>query len=186
MRDVEADRTCGSDGSDAHSIQDGPRHDGDERDVETNTSGQNSGQGGQEREQVRSDDIEGDWRCENDSNCVGFDGIRARMDGTTNVVCSDPKRVDTRTLAGYASSQHGCNKRTTANVPGSPTPLGKNPRRPTDNPNPPRRRGKLKTSTTSVSQTRPCERTYHTTWTRRSRTGRLIRDKHTLLISAED
>ena len=67
------------------------------------------------------------------------------MDGATNSAGGDLKQVDTRPLAEVELSQHEWWNHERAHVPEPSTPPSEYSRWPTDHPNPPRRRGRIKT-----------------------------------------
>ena len=128
-----------------------PRTDGNERVVETNAQCRDGGPGGRFGEQVGLEDIEGDRERQSDGDGDQRGGRRGRMDDATSGARHDSKRVGTTSLAEGQASQHGRHKRETADVPRTSTPATTYLRRPTDNPNPPRRRGRLKPRSTRIS-----------------------------------
>ena len=134
---VEVDRARDSDGDVSHGTQALPRGDDDEREVKTAAPGRDTGQGGRVRVQDGSDDIERNLECDNDGDGDGYDERWARMDGTASGGRRESKRLDTKTLAGGGTDQHGRYGRTTDHIPRSPTRPSKHIRHPTGNPNPP-------------------------------------------------
>ena len=166
--EVDSDRRKVVDDADYDGI--GPRSDGNERDVETNAPGRDRGPGGRLGEQEAMGGVERDWKRETDGEGGGFDGRWWVMDGATSAARLDSERVETDALAEYQASQHEQRQRTTTNVPGPSTPPPIDHRQPNDHPNPPRRRGRLKTKPTRVSRSRT---TYQVIQTRRSRIGRV-------------
>ena len=144
LGDGECDRTRDSDGDDVHSTQGCPRGDGDERKVETAAPGRDIGRGDRVEVQDRSDDVEGDQGHKNDGDGDGYDGTRDRMDGSTSCARRESKRLRTRWLAIEQQGQRGRHDHNTAHVTGPSTASTDNPRRPIAQPNPPRRRGRLK------------------------------------------
>ena len=116
--------------------------------------------GGRLGEQVEPDDVGGNLSHENDGDGVGEDGRGCWMDDATSGARCDSRRVETRPLAREQADQHGQQEREPADVPEPSTPSQTTPRRHTNHPNPPRRRGKLKTSSRNVSQTRVHKRTH--------------------------
>ena len=150
LEQVEPDRTRKSDGAESHSTQGPPRDDEDERDIETNAPGRDPGGGGRVQVQDRSGDVEGDWDCQSDGDGIVFDWIRDQMDGAASDVRNGSKRADTKSLAMERRGQHGRRNRGTANAPRPPIPSN-NHRRLESHPNPPRRRGRLKSRPTSIS-----------------------------------
>ena len=128
--------------------------DGNERGVETNALRRVGGPGGTEGEQEAMGDVEADWDRRNDGEGGGYDGRWWGMDGATSVARRDSERVETDALAEYQASQHEQRRDATRNVPGPSTPLPNHHRRPHTHPNPPRRRGRMKTRPTSVSNPR--------------------------------
>ena len=150
----------------------GPRNDGDEHGVETDALRRDKGPGDPESEHEAMGDVERDRRRRNGVEGVGHDGGRWGMDGATSAARRDSKRVETDALAGFKASQHGQYERATDHVPGPSNPPPNHPIRPHTNPNPPRRRGRLKMRPTSVSTHRP---THQGLRARQSRTGRIGR-----------
>ena len=121
-----------------------PRTDGNERVVETNAQCRDRGPGGRLGEQVRWEDIKGDRERQSGGDGDQRGGRQGLMDDTTSGVRHDSKRVGTTLLAEDQASQHGWRKRETVDIPRTSTPATTYLRQPTDNPNPPRRRGQLK------------------------------------------
>ena len=142
----------------------------DERVVETNTLRRGIGPGGHRGEQVATGDVERDWKRQNDVEGVGCDWNGDRKGGATSAARRDSKRVETDALAAYQEDQHEQRQQTTSDVPEPSNPPHNYPRRPHTHPNPPRRRGRLKTKPTRVSQSRT---TYQIIRVRRSRIGRI-------------
>ena len=165
---------------DRRKVLEGAGHDGkrpkseeNQRDVETNALCRVRGPGGHRGEEVESGDVEGDREHQSDGDGIEMDGRQWRMDGATSGARHDSKRVGTKLLAGDEEGQHERRKHTTAHVPEPSTPAHEYPRRPTDHPNPPRRRGRLKTKTRRVSQTRARKSTYQAIRSRRGHIGRV-------------
>ena len=157
---VRRNRTCNRDCDEPSGIQEVPRGDGDERNIKTSAPCRDPGGGGQLVVQGELDDVERDLERGNDGDGDGYDGIRGKMDGATSDVRTDSKRVKTKSLARQQASQHECNGTEMVHVPAPATTSKDNPRRIMHLLNPPRRRGKLKTTAATVSQPRPCERTH--------------------------
>ena len=139
-----------------------PRSDENERVVETNVLRRVGGPGGPEGDQEAMGDVEDDWDRQDDAEGVGCDGNGGRKGGATSAAHRNSKRVKTDVLAAYQGNQHEQRQRTTSDVPEPSNPPPNYPRRPYTHPNPPRRRGRLKTRPTSVSYperpTRPSRR----------------------------
>ena len=128
-----------------------------QRDVDTNALRRDRGPGGHLVEEVEPGDVEDDRERQSDGNGDDTDWIRGGMDDATSGASGESKRLDTRPLAETDSSQHErCEQRErrTAHVPEPSTPPPEYHRRPTDQPNPPHRRGRIKTISRQVSQTR--------------------------------
>ena len=128
-----------------------PRTDGNERVVETNSQCRRTGPGGHGGEQVGWGDIEGDRERQRDGDGDQRGGRRGGQDGATSGARRDPKRVETTPLAAGETGQHGRRNRRTTDVPEASKPPSIHPRRPTNQPNPPRRRGRLKTRPRRIS-----------------------------------
>ena len=135
----------------------GPRSDGSERGVETNAQCRHTGPGGRLGERDGLGDVEDDLERRSDGDGDQTDEGRGGKDGAMSGARRDSKRVDTTPLTAGEMGQHGRRKRETADVPEASTPPTIDHRRPTNHPNPPRRRGRLKTRPTSISTRR---RTY--------------------------
>lgn len=128
------------------------------RNVDTNASSQVRGPRGQEEPRKVLGVAEDEWKRRNDRERVGMEGKWCWMDGATSSTSCDSKRVETRLLAGdEGSGQHERQKQKPNDVPEPPTPLGIHPRRPTKPVDEPRRRGKLKSQSRSVSTPRKLE-----------------------------
>ena len=147
-----------------------PRSDRNERDVEPNPPGRDRGPGGDPGERDESGGDEGDRERQSDGDSDEMEGRRGGKDGATSGARRDSKRVDTTPLTAGEPGQHGRRKRRTTSAPEPATPPSIDPRRPTDHPNPPRRRGRLKTRPRRIS-TRKW--TYQVTRTRRGQIGRI-------------
>ena len=128
-----------------------PRCEEDERGGDANPPSRDRGPGGQLGEQVESGANEGGRERQNDGDGGQTDEGRGGKDGATSGARRNPKRVETTPLAGGKPGQHGRRKRGTADIPEASTPPTIDPRRPTDHPNPPRCRGRLKRRSTRVS-----------------------------------
>jgi hypothetical protein len=126
-------------------------------------------------EQVESGDVGDDLERWGDGDGDQRGGRRGEMDGATSGARRDSKRVETGPLAEDETDQHGQREREMAHVPRPSTPHPIDHRHPTDQPNPPRRRGRLKTRPTKVSNPRW---TYQATRTHRGRIGRIGRIVH--------
>ena len=124
-----------------------------QRDVDMNALCRVRGLGGRIVEEVGPGDVEDDRERRSDGNGDDTDGIRGGMDDATSGVSGESKRLDTRPLAETDSSQHKRRERGMAHVPERSTPPPDHHRRPTDHPNPPRRRGRIKTRSRKISQT---------------------------------
>ena len=141
-----------------------------ERGGDAKTPSRDRGPGGHRGKQGESGDVDGDRERQSDGERDEMDGRRGGMDGATSGARCESKRLETRPLAEDETDQHGQRKRTTGDAPRPSTQPTKRPRRPTDHPNPPRRRGRLKTRATSISTN---QWTYQVTRTRRGRIGRI-------------
>ena len=137
-----------------------PRSRENERVNEMSVPCQDRGPGGHMGELVTSRGVEGDWRCRNDGQGIGYDGKACRMDGTTSGARRDSKRVKTDPLAIEKEGQHERRKRTTSDVPRPSTPLPIHPRRPTEPVDPPRRQGQMKLRPRKISQADKKKTTY--------------------------
>ena len=151
---------------------DRPRSDGNARVVETNAQHRDNQPGGHGGERGVSGGIEGGRERQSDGNRVEMGGRRCRMDGATSNAHHDLKRVGTTMLADSEdqASQYEERKRNTTHVPRPSTPPPINHIHPADQPNPPRRRGQLKSRPRNISNPRW---TYQATWTCRSRIRRI-------------
>lgn len=128
------------------------------RNVDTNASSQVRGPRDQEEPRKALGVAEDEWKRRNDRERVGMEGKWCRMDGATSSTSCDSKRVETRLLAGdKGSGQHEWQRQKPNDVPEPSTPLGIHPRRPTKPVDEPRRRGKLKSQSRSVSTPRKLE-----------------------------
>ncbi|KAN0101146.1 hypothetical protein V8E55_001130 [Tylopilus felleus] len=94
-------------------------------------------------------DIESDRSCENVDDGIGYDGRQYRKDGATSAPRCDSKQVETDLLA----KEHEQRWDTTSDVTRVSTPPPDHPGRPTNYPNPPRRRGRMKTRPGRISST---------------------------------
>ena len=150
-----------------------------ERDVDTNALRRGNGPGGHLVEEVEPGDVDGEWERQSDGDGDEMDGIRQGMDDATSGASGESRRLDTRPLAETDSSQHERRERGTAHVPRLSTPPPDHHRRPMDHPNPPRRRGRMKTRSRQVSRTRARKPTHHFERSRRSHIGRLRSDGYT-------
>ena len=181
-RDIEADPDRGNVVMRAGYNGKRPRNQENERGADTNALRRVRGPGGQLGEEVGLGDVEGDWKRLSDGEGIEMDGIRHGMDGAASGASGESKRLDTRPLAETDSSQHEWRERRerrTAHVPEPSTPPPDHHRRPTDHPNPPRRRGRIKTRTRKISQTRARKLTHHFERSRRGRIGRPRSDRYT-------
>ena len=152
-KDVEGNPDCAKVVEDA--VYDGkrPKSVRNERDVDTKALRRVRGPGGHLVEEVRLGDIEDDRERQSDGDGDEMDGIRLGMDAATSGASGESRRLDTRPLAETDSSQHERRERGTAHVPRPSTPPTIDHRHPTDHPNPPRRRGRIKMKPRQVSQT---------------------------------
>ena len=152
-----------------------PIGDRDERGGDTNLPGRDRGPGCWLGEQDESGGVADDRERQSDGDSVGNDGRRGRMDGAASGARRDSKRVETKTLTGGKGQigQNGHNE--TSDVPESSRQSTRHPRRPMHQPNPPRRRGRLKLRPTSIITSKW---TYQVIRTRRGRIGRIGRVEH--------
>ena len=165
----DSDRTSAINRAELDGI--GPGSDRDERVGDTNPLRRDNRPGGQLGERVELGDVEGDRERQSDGEGDEMDGIRGGMDGARR----DSKRVETTPLAEGETGQYRWRMRTTTDVPRPSTASTNDPRRPIDHPNPPRRRGRLKRRSTSIS---PSQWTYQVIQTRRGRIGRIGSVEH--------
>ena len=142
-----------------------------QRDVETNALHRVRGPVGHLGEEVGLGDVEGDWKRLSDDEGIYMDGRRFWIDGATSGARHDSKQVETRPLAGVKTGQHQQCNRTTAHVPRTSTPPPRYARSLSDYVNPPRRRGRIKTRSRQISQTRARKLTHHIERSRRSHIG---------------
>jgi hypothetical protein len=85
-----------------------PRDRENERNDVSNARTRDTGPRGQMSEQDMMDDIEGDWRRQSDGDGIKYNDRRWRMYGAMSTLHCDPKRVETRALAGSdRTGQHG-------------------------------------------------------------------------------
>ena len=146
---------------DCQKSQQRPMNVSNERVDEANTSHRDRGPGGDPGEREEPGDVEGDRERQSDGDGGEMDGRRCGKDGATSGTCRDSKRVETGPLAEAKARQHGRRKRETADVPRQSTPPTNHLRRPTDHPNPQRRRGRLKTRPRRVSTRARSRRSTH-------------------------
>ena len=147
-----------------------PRCEENERGGDANPPSRDNRPGGHSGERDELGDVEGDRERQSDGDGDDMDGRPGGKDGATSGARRDSKRVKTTPLAGGKPGQYRRRKRGIADVPEASTPPTIDPRRATDQPNPPRRRGRLKTRPRRIS-TRKW--TYQVTRTRRGRIGRI-------------
>ena len=131
-----------------------PRSEENERDGGTDARTRETGPLGHRGEQVELGGDEGDLERQSCGDGDDTDGRRGIKDGATSGTRRDSKRVETGQLAEDETSQHEQRERKAAHVPRPSTPPNIDPRRPIDHPNPPRRRGRLKSRPTRVSNPR--------------------------------
>ena len=156
-----------------------PRSQENQRYVETNVLRRVRGPEGHLVEEVGPGDIGEDRERQSDGDGDEMDGRTAWMDDATSGAHHDSKRVGTKTLAEVESSQHERREREIVHVPRPSTPPTIDHRHPTEHPNPPRRRGRIKTRPRQISQTRARKLTHHFERSRRSRIGRPRSDGYT-------
>ena len=150
-----------------------PRSEEDERYVETNALCRVRGPGGHVDEEAESGDVGGERERESDGDGVGIDRIWCWMYGATSGARHDSKRVDTRQLAGVEASQHEQRKHETAYAPRPSIPPPEYHRRPTNQPNPPHRRGHIRTTSRRISQAGSRKSTHQAIWSCRDHIGRV-------------
>ena len=150
MGRIERDRKRDneSDGNGFHNVQECPEGGHSEPIADLRRQCRDPGPGGHLGEEVEPVDVGGNWSRENDGDSIGDDGREFWMDGATSGA-----RLDMKTLATAQVDQHGQQERKPANAPEPSTPSHMHPIRHASHPNPPRRRGKLKTSSRNISQT---------------------------------
>ena len=122
-----------------------------------------------------SEDVGGERECESDGDGVEMDGRRCRIDGATSGARRDLIQVEMRPLAGDKGGQDNRRNNMKVHVPEPSTPPPEHHRRPMDQPNPPRRRGRLKTSFRRPRNINNHRWTYQATRTHRGRIGRIER-----------
>ena len=139
------------------------RSDGNARVDETNAPCRDNRPGGHIGERGGPGDVECDRECQSAGDGVERDGRRCRTDGTPSGPRRNSTQVEMEPLAADETGQHGQRKRRITDVPESSKPPPIDHRLPTDHPDPPCRRGRLKTRPTRVSNPRW---TYQATRTR--------------------
>ena len=174
-RGVEGVRDRGTVVDDAEHDQTCPRADGSERIVKTNTPCRRNRPGGHMGEPKASRDAEGDWSRKSDVDGVGYNGRRDGKDGATSSARCDSKRVETRLLAGEKGQYQQVERDITTDVPEASTPPPNDPRRPVELPNPPRRRGRIKSRSEKIRRTKMKKLTYRIVQPRRGQSGRIKR-----------
>ena len=131
--------------------------------IETNAPCRDTGPGGWIGERGGPGDLERDFERQSDGNGVNTDGRQCRMDGTTSGPRHDSTQVETDPLAEDETGQRRWYKRDKTDVPRPSAAPTNDHRLPVDHPNPPRRRGQLKSRPRRVSHPRW---TYQATRTR--------------------
>jgi hypothetical protein len=136
-----------------HAEYDGnrPRSEENARGVETSAPCRDTGPPGHMGERIESGGDGGSRERQSNGNGDQRGGIRCGKDDATSGARSDSKRVDTSLLAEGKAGQYERRKRETTDVPRPSTPPTDTSKRPMDHPNPPRRRGRLKSRPREVS-----------------------------------
>jgi hypothetical protein len=167
---------------DRGTVVDSAEHDGispsrvrNGREVDTNARDQRTRPGGHMGEPKASRDVEGDWSRESDGDGVGYHGERGKMEGVTSGACGDSKRVDPRPLADREGQHQRFTRNETAHVPEPSTPPTNDHKRSTELPDPPRRRGKLKSRTKRIRRSKMKKSTYRIVRPRRGQSRRIER-----------
>ena len=174
-RGVEGVRDRGTvvDGAGHNGIR--PSSDGSERRVETNAPCRRNRPGGHMGEPKASRDVEGDWSRKIDVDGVGYNGRRDGKDGATSSARCDSKRVETRLLAGNKGQYQQVERDITTDTPEASTPPHNDPRRPIELPNPPRRRGRIKSRSRKIRRTKTKKSTHRIVQPRRGQIRRIKR-----------
>ncbi|KIJ12359.1 hypothetical protein PAXINDRAFT_14835 [Paxillus involutus ATCC 200175] len=114
--------------------------------------------GDREVEETKSKEVEGEIGGQSEGDGGHRDGRTINTGSPTSGTSRDSKRVETGALPdNETSQQHNGKPRASTSSPEPstpPTPLPYATKRPTHHPNPPRRRGRLKTRPTRVSRAR--------------------------------
>ncbi|KIJ04991.1 hypothetical protein PAXINDRAFT_21728, partial [Paxillus involutus ATCC 200175] len=145
--------------------------------VETEESRRVDEPGDEEVEESRSKEVEGEIGDQSEEEGCQRDGRTNDTGDATSSASCNSSRVETDALADDEAGQQ-CNgkPRASTSSPGPSTPLPYASRRPTHQVNPPRRRGRLKSPPTNVSQPERTEyaprRTVESTTTQANRTQR--------------
>jgi hypothetical protein len=174
-RGVEGVRDRGTVVDSAEHDRIGLSSDGNERFVETSARSRRTRPGGHMGESKASRDVEGDGSRESDGDGVGYHGERGKMDGVTSGARGDSKRVDPRPLADREGQRQRFTRNETAHVPEPSTPPTNDHKRSTELPNPPRRRGKLKSRTKRIRRSKMKKSTYRIVRPRRGQSKRIKR-----------
>ncbi|KAF8132922.1 hypothetical protein EV363DRAFT_1162886, partial [Boletus edulis] len=151
-----------------------PEGDGNERDVETIALRRGRRPRGQIEVQEVERDGERDCKREIDTDGVHMDGRQWGMTATTSAARRESKRLEMDALAEYKASQHRKCNRTTTDVPEASKPPHHYPRSPTDHANPPRRRGRLKSTPRSVNHTKWTHQVTKPRWDQIGRIGHAV------------
>ena len=122
-----------------------------------------------------SRDVKGDWSRESDGDGVGYNGRRDGKDGATSGASRDSQRVETRPLAGDKGQFQQVKRDITTDVPETSTPPPNDPKRPVKLPNPPRRRGRIKSRSGRIRRMKTKESTHRIARPRRGQSGRIER-----------
>ena len=85
------------------------------------------------------------------------------------------KQVETRLLAGDKGQYQQVERDITTDVPETSTPPPNDPKRPIELPNPPRRRGRIKSRSGKIRRTKMKKLTYRIVQPRRGQSGRIKR-----------
>ncbi|KIJ04995.1 hypothetical protein PAXINDRAFT_21725, partial [Paxillus involutus ATCC 200175] len=123
--------------------------------VEPNASRRVDEPGDEGNEESRSREVEGEARGQSEGDDCQRDGRTNDTGDATSSASCDSLRVETGALAEHEDGQQqNGTQNVSTNVPTPPTPLPYDTKRPTHHANPPRRRGRLKSPPTKVSQAR--------------------------------
>jgi hypothetical protein len=151
--------------------QERPRSIRNERVDRTNAPSPDKAPGGHIDDQEASRDVEGDWSRESDGDGVGYNGRRDGKDGATSGARRDSQRVATKPLAGDKGQSQQVERDITMDIPEASTPPPNYPKRPVELPNPPRRRGRMKSRPRKISQADMKKTTYRVVKQRRGQSG---------------
>ena len=152
-----------------------PRSDGNTRGVVPNPPCREVEPGHHIGEPKASRDVESDWDRWSDVEGDRIGGRQCRKDGATSGAHRDSKRVKRRPPAPEEARQQRRYRQCIKNVPRSSMAPSKHPRHPIELPNPPRRRGRLKSHPRKIRRTKIKESTHRIVRPRRGQIRRIKR-----------